>query len=207
MHRSACFVAGIFLLSGALAFACGGSTNTTEGGGPTNAGTDAGDGTDAGATIDDGSAGADGATGTDPNDPLNAAAKCTSNRMWTQGDRGSASMHPGVACINCHKNEPRAPTLTIAGTVYPSGHEPNDCNGAAGANVVITDANGKVTTLVTNSAGNFRTSAAIATPYTAKVTFNGKERAMQASQTVGDCNSCHTATGANNAPGRITLPY
>lgn len=194
------------MLSGALAFACGGSTNT-EGGNPTtNPGDDAGadgstsSGDDAAATDDTG-------TSTDPNDPLNAAAKCTSNKTWTGGDRGSQLMHPGGACITCHKTDRRAPTLTIAGTVFPSGHEPDDCNGAAGAKVVITDANGKVTTLTTNTAGNFYATAAIAMPFTAKVTFNGKERAMVASQTDGNCNSCHTQNGANNAPGRITLPY
>jgi predicted CXXCH cytochrome family protein len=25
-------------------------------------------------------------------------------------------------------------------------------------------------------------------------------------QTTGDCNSCHTQSGANGAPGRILLP-
>jgi len=29
---------------------------------------------------------------------------------------------------------------------------------------------------------------------------------MTAPQTSGDCNGCHTQTGANGAPGRITLP-
>jgi mono/diheme cytochrome c family protein len=29
---------------------------------------------------------------------------------------------------------------------------------------------------------------------------------MGAKQTIGDCNSCHTPTGANGAPGRIAAP-
>ena len=49
------------------------------------------------------------------------------------------------------------------------------------------------------------------TPYKAKVTYTtaGRtyERVMVAAQTSGDCNSCHTQTGANMAPGRITIPY
>jgi hypothetical protein len=43
-------------------------------------------------------------------------------------------------------------------------------------------------------------------PYKAKVTYMGRERAMVAAQTSGDCNSCHTQNGANSAPGRILLP-
>jgi mono/diheme cytochrome c family protein len=43
-------------------------------------------------------------------------------------------------------------------------------------------------------------------PFTAKVTYKGRERAMAAVQTSGDCSSCHTQTGTNGAPGRITLP-
>jgi hypothetical protein len=35
---------------------------------------------------------------------------------------------------------------------------------------------------------------------------NGKERAMVAAQTDGDCNKCHSEHGASLAPGRIMLP-
>ena len=34
----------------------------------------------------------------------------------------------------------------------------------------------------------------------------GAERQMMGEQSVGSCNSCHTAGGANGAPGRILLP-
>ncbi len=40
----------------------------------------------------------------------------------------------------------------------------------------------------------------------AKVKQNGKERAMQAAQMSGDCNSCHTQDGLMSAPGRIVAP-
>jgi len=156
---------------------------------------------------DDGGAG--GPDGGSVIDPLDAPPTCTSNRMWTQGSRGSSLMYPGQACIACHSTSRGAPALTLAGTVYPSGHEPDDCNGSSGVNgakVVITDANGKVTTLTPNSAGNFYSQVAVAAPYQAKVTLNGMERAMLADQMTGDCNSCHTQTGAEGAPGRITLP-
>ena len=51
--------------------------------------------------------------------------------MWTGGNRGSADMNPGRACITCHSTM-NGPSLTIAGTVYPTAHEPDLCNGANG---------------------------------------------------------------------------
>lgn len=140
--------------------------------------------------------------GTDYNTPLT----CTSMTTWNLGDEGSSSMHPGGACINCHSSGGEGPRYTIAGTVFPTAHEPLDCNGASGATVVITDAAGAVLTLPTNRAGNFYSRTALKLPYSAKVVVGGKERAMGATQMSGDCNSCHTDTGASGAPGRIMLP-
>ena len=47
---------------------------------------------------------------------------------------------------------------------------------------------------------------AIATPYSVKLLYEGRERIMGAMQTELSCNSCHTETGANGAPGRILVP-
>lgn len=143
--------------------------------------------------------------------PFDGPLVCTSGKMWTGGERESPLMHPGNACITCHaqrrsKGDDDAPRFTIAGTVYPTGHEPNDCNGAPSATVEVTDATGAVTSLPVNAAGNFFTSAAIAAPFHLAVVANGKRRAMGASPPTGDCNSCHTPDGANMAPGRIALP-
>jgi hypothetical protein len=142
-------------------------------------------------------------------DPLAAAPTCTSNMNWLGGNDGSSSMNPGMACISCHASSKEGPTFTIAGTVYPTGHEPDGCFGASassGAQVVITGADGRTLTLTPGSAGNFYSSTSVALPYNAKVVYMGRERAMGASQSTGDCNSCHTQNGANLAPGRITLP-
>ena len=38
------------------------------------------------------------------------------------------------------------------------------------------------------------------------VTRGAARRAMVGTVTNGDCNSCHTAAGANAAPGRILAP-
>jgi hypothetical protein len=135
---------------------------------------------------------------------------CTSGKTWTGGDRGSDDMNPGAACIGCHASTlGEAPLFSVAGTVYPTLHEPDLCYGApatTGAQVVITGADGRTLTLSANTAGNFFSQTAVKTPYSAKVVTAAGERAMTATQTTGDCNSCHTQNGANNAPGRIMLP-
>jgi hypothetical protein len=116
-------------------------------------------------------------------------------------------MHPGVACIACHTQD-NGPTFAIAGTVFPTAHEPDDCDGltTTGATVEITGSDGKTLTLTVNSAGNFYSATKVAKPYKAKVIVGTKSRDMAGAQTDGDCNSCHTTDGANGAPGRIMAP-
>jgi len=148
--------------------------------------------------------------GTPPPDPFSVAPTCTSGKSWTGNTEGSGSMQPGVACINCHKSSGEAPQFTIAGTLYPTAHEPDQCDGVnggtAGAKVVITDATQNVITLTPNSAGNFYYTGTVVTPFRAKVTDMNGERDMVAGQTSGDCNACHTQNGTMSAPGRIILP-
>jgi mono/diheme cytochrome c family protein len=123
---------------------------------------------------------------------------CTSNTTWN--GRQNKSMAPGEACMGCHGN------MSAGGTVYPTAHEPDDCNGVGGSQVIITDATGKVYTLPVNSAGNFYTGSTIKKPYTAKVVSGGKTRVMVGPQTNGDCNACHTEAGTQKAPGRVMAP-
>lgn len=146
--------------------------------------------------------------GCDSHDPFAGDAVCTKMSTWTRGDQQSPDMNPGKACNACHKTEPKAPALTIAGTVYPTGHEPDLCNGGlSGVQVIITDANGKNVTITPRTlSGNFYTALSIATPFTAKVTYQGRTRFMNTPQKDGDCNSCHTQDGKTGAPGRILLP-
>jgi hypothetical protein len=117
-------------------------------------------------------------------------------------------MAPGQACIACHTSQ-GGPGFDVGGTVYPTGHEPDDCNGSAagGAVVTVTDRNGVSASFTASSvSGNFHGTAALTFPITARVTFQGKIRSMGSAVDTGDCNSCHTQTGASSAPGRITLP-
>jgi len=138
----------------------------------------------------------------------NAPVVCTSGTHYSRGENDR--MKPGGACTTCHSSsgEEDAPIYSIAGTVYATVHEPDDCNGASDPSikVVITDANGKTLTLPVNRAGNFASVQNIALPYTAKVVSGTKERKMVSPQTDGDCNSCHTEQGTSKAPGRVMAP-
>ncbi len=140
-----------------------------------------------------------------PNDP----AQCTSKLDWFLGNSLGDVMNPGKACNECHQQKGKV-VFAAAGTVYPTGHEPDLCiaSGSNGAEIELTDKNGAKTTLKANLSGNFsaKSIAGFTPPYTAKVIFKGQERAMIAPQTSGDCNSCHTQNGASGAPGRIRLP-
>jgi hypothetical protein len=70
-----------------------------------------------------------------------------------------------------------------------------------------TDANGNVFNERVNAAGNFSDQPpGFAYPYTARLRFQGRERATLDAQPVGDCNMCHTEKGDLGAPGRILPP-
>lgn len=137
---------------------------------------------------------------------------CTSKKRWTRGDRKSPEMHPGVACIECHDREDEAPGFSASGTVYPTAHEPDDCNGIGDTKtttVELTDATGKVFRTTVNAVGNFyfeSRKSAIKMPYTAKVISGGKTRVMKDPVDTGDCNACHTEKGTEKAPGRVMKP-
>lgn len=154
-------------------------------------------------------------------DPLNVNVTCSSNYYWSERVDGENSrMAPGRACIDCHTRErlggeDEAPAFWVAGTLYPTGHEANNCNGADGRSayrVDVTDAAGRVHALPVNRVGNFmldkRDVSAFTYPYTAKVVSltDGSERPMVKAQDSGDCNACHTKDGTQDAPGRVTVP-
>jgi len=151
-----------------------------------------------------------GSSGGLPNTP----PVCTSGKQGTTGQNGN--MDPGRACLACHQQN-GGPRFAVGGTVYPTPHEPDQCIGIGGMNVVITDKNGTVTTLPVEAAsGNFCSSSkcgapsgiSIVPPFSAKLVnaTTGATRAMAGTITAGDCNGCHTQNGANGAPGRITVP-
>lgn len=115
-------------------------------------------------------------------------------------------MHPGRDCIACHEERGEAEKVRIAGTVYEALAEPDDCFGVEDVVIELTSVDGTVLRMTSNATGNFSREHSIATPYTAKVIADGRERVMTTPQTNLSCNSCHGETGLDNAPGRIMLP-
>ncbi|MCB9752561.1 MAG: hypothetical protein H6713_21610 [Myxococcales bacterium] len=181
-----------------------------------DAGTDSGGSTDAGTS---GSASAASGGGSESGGATTGdGVQCSSQQYWTMGDFESPLMHPGGACLTCHNmaepGEDIIGRLAIAGTVFPTLHEPDDCNGSSSEagpiTVEITTADNAVLSLPVNAAGNFlydlEESPAITFPITAKVRRGDQENVMNTPQATGDCNSCHTEQGANGAPGRILAP-
>jgi hypothetical protein len=167
-------------------------------------------------------------------DPFDVDPVCSTAYSWPEGNEGDEQMNPGMACITCHTQmsaEEETPDLIAAGTVFHKAHEPDKCYGVfyegkpAGfedveIHVEITSTQSGVTERlrVDEESGNFhlRRSAAperFDPPFTVKVLYDGRERAMPVPITADDlvhgamdCNSCHTQDGKNGAPGRVVLP-
>ncbi|MEZ4439592.1 MAG: hypothetical protein R3B72_10915 [Polyangiaceae bacterium] len=169
------------------------------------------------------------APGTPADGPLDAAPICNSMDFWpaplhNAPGKTREEMFPGMPCIDCHTNPQSygqnegGPIFSIAGTVFPSAHEPDNCAGLDGTAVTdvvvqIVDASGTVHDLHPNRAGNFMIEDAIPMPYSAKVISSQGARGMSLKPTTGDCNLCHTENGSSGpdpngpvAPGRIVVP-
>jgi hypothetical protein len=138
---------------------------------------------------------------------------CTSGSLWTQGNRESRDMNPGRACLACHTSQQEQDKqFPFSGTVYPTHHEKDLCNGLPplGVKVEIYDRNGRLalTMMPEPKSGNFHSdlSVSVALPYTAQVVSSTGVAKMIQPQTSGDCNGCHTVLGANGAIGRIVWP-
>jgi len=145
------------------------------------------------------------------NSTFQGAPTCPSNNYFNGNTHSGETMYPGQACLTCHAKS-GGPSFTVGGTVFATGKVLDDCLPPAGvdltqAQVVLHDANGDHVLSVLSD-GNFRSQKTdiLVFPFTAKVVYQGNERAMVTAQSNGDCNSCHTANGANGAPGRIALP-
>src|SRR5262249_6577928 len=120
-----------------------------------------------------GSSASDGGAGDAGHGPYDTPPRCTSGTYYNRGSRPHQA--PGQACMDCH-GRGEAPRFAIAGTVYPTAHEPYNCNGANGSNgarVVVVGANGQTVTITPNAVGNFYYAGTVSTPFTAKVTYMG----------------------------------
>jgi mono/diheme cytochrome c family protein len=120
----------------------------------------------------------------------------------------SAEMEPGGDCIGCHSSN-GGPSFVVAGTVMAALHDDTNCSGVADMTVRLTGADGQKLDLVTNVTGNFYLpsgAGTLALPFKAEVIRGDKSVAMMTPQTDTNCADCHTAAGANLAPGRILPP-
>jgi hypothetical protein len=133
---------------------------------------------------------------------------CSSATYWDTSAPSSHLMHPGKACIACH-SATGGPAYTLAGTVYPTMHEPDDCNGVDGTlngmTILVIDATGATHTLPVDAAGNFERVTSLPMPYRATVISGSSVREMKTPQYDGDCNGCHSVLGSRS-PGRIIAP-
>lgn len=144
--------------------------------------------------------------------------------MPVAGDaHGGPTMSPGWACRACHAGQDfmgqnpggvlaRSDQLNqFMGTVFRSAHEKDLCAPQLGltGQVQILDMSGTIRArLPFDAHGNFNGNAPAGMPssYRAKVVTAAGERMMQTGQTTGDCNTCHTVSGREGAPGRIFVP-
>ena len=138
---------------------------------------------------------------------------CTSGTYWTQGTHESKDMEPGLQCVKCHdtpSGDEEAPHLAFGGTVYPTLHEPDLCNGKTDdttTTVVVVDANGTEFPADVRAKGNFYLEqASIVFPIVAEVRNANGVAKMKDAVDDGDCNRCHTEAGDKDAPGRIIAP-
>ncbi len=145
-------------------------------------------------------------------------SSCTSGLHWTRGNRGSALMNPGQACVSCHVRMREGPQL-VGGTAYGDDGQEDNCYGFSGtaamAYVEATDAAGVTIRMTVNQAGNFYYNgrAALRFPLRgiAVVGPTGRRNEMDDDAPNGDCNGCHTPTGTSTvdgldpAPGRILV--
>ncbi len=116
-----------------------------------------------------------------------------------KGSGDGGSHNEGRNCLACH-------SFASAGTVFTSLNAPDNTPGAAGYRIKLSDGTVFGTGYGT---GNSYTYSFPSGNYTAQVIDpNGNvvnssaEMSHDASRRA--CNSCHTATGNNGAPGRIT---
>ena len=127
---------------------------------------------------------------------------CLSGYKWIGGERPSAKMKPGGTCISCHEDQ-GAPEYSIAGTIFDSTSQANDCYGLSGVTIKVVDDNGLSYETTANEAGNFyllQADAPVVFPATVSLTDGIDEVFMVTDLVVGDCNGCH------NANSRIVGP-
>jgi hypothetical protein len=125
---------------------------------------------------------------------------------WNCSGEGSR-MLPGADCLACHtqgnmpEDDEPDKWYTIGGTVF------EDLDGTAAASDVIvriTDADGRVVELSSNSVGNFYGQQDLVMPITAELERDGAVVSMATEVGSAACSSCHSCDGA--AGGKLAAP-
>ena len=113
------------------------------------------------------------------------------------GNENGPGMSPGEDCLSCHNPAGSAHEawFSAAGTVFDADGLP-----AVGVGVNLTDSVSRVTSDVTNYAGNFYFTEELSPPLQVTIVGAAGERTM--ADATGACNSCHQAGGS---PGPIVL--
>jgi predicted small lipoprotein YifL len=169
--------------------------------------TDVGDDT-GGSGGDDTDIGGDDTSGGGDDTDTGLAECNTDNEDCGPGTCGGdgPTMLPGADCIACHspgnfEEDEDDAFWSLAGTVF---EDLLGSDGASGVTVRVTDADGKVVTLESNSAGNFYTTSSVTFPISAEVERDGVVKEMGTQPTTGACNSCHACEGS--AGGKLYAP-
>lgn len=125
----------------------------------------------------------------------------------TTAEEYGPMMRPGWNCLSCHRedNPQGAPIWTAAGTVYPAADSAID-EGLEGVSVILSGPNRDEVRLVTNAVGNFYTVEPLATPFEARLEYQGRIRRMPVAPPAGACNACHAMPPISGAPGRLFAP-
>lgn len=127
---------------------------------------------------------------------------CQSGLKWTSGDKKSTKMYPGRDCNECHERK-GGPVYGLAGTVYSSQTQLDDCFGTDGAIVELHDSSGGGVALTANAAGNFwasRKKSKLVMPYTVTVKHGGRALVGRTEHTDVHCAGCHTESNRVLAP-------
>jgi len=113
------------------------------------------------------------------------------------------SHNQGADCKSCHS------TFGAAGTIYTSlgASTASSSTVAANNSAKLTFADGSVLSMnVAKGSGNIYTTSTIAQTFTVSI-INENGSVVKSSSTHAlsstKCNTCHTSTGVNGAPGRI----
>jgi len=113
------------------------------------------------------------------------------------GNENGPGMSPGEDCLACPNpgGSAHEAWFSAAGTVFDA-----DGNPVVGVGVNLTDSVSRVTSDVTNFAGNFYFTEELSPPLQVTIVGAAGERTM--ADATGACNSCHQAGGS---PGPIVL--